>query len=367
MILARTPFRVSFFGGGTDYPAWYRRHGGAVLAATIDKYCYLTCRHLPPFFEHRIRVVYSKIETCWSVDEIQHPAVRAVLQYLRIHDGLEIHHDGDLPARSGMGSSSAFTVGLLHALHALQGQMVSKTQLAQEGIEVEQELLRESVGSQDQVLAAHGGLNHVRFDPDGSIAVQPVTIAAERLDELNRHLMLFFTGVQRTASDVASSYVGNLDAYSPQLHQMHRMVDRSLEIVRGSEDLEAFGELLHEGWRLKRTMGRRISSDYIDDLYQRARDAGAIGGKLLGAGGGGFLLLFVRPENQSAVRQRLQGLVHVPFRLEHSGSQILLFDPETRYRDEEWMNGGRRAAMFDASPIQEALGTMPAAVDRSQV
>ena len=199
MIISRTPFRVSFFGGGTDYPAWYRTYGGAVLATTIDKYCYLSCRYLPPFFEHKFRVVYSKIENCHSVEEIAHPAVREILRYCKIDRGVEIHHDGDLPARSGMGTSSSFTVGLLHALYALKGQMPAKVQLAGESIVIEQEILKETVGSQDQVLAAHGGFNHIIFHTSGEITVKPVTATAARLNELNRHLMLFYTGIRRTA------------------------------------------------------------------------------------------------------------------------------------------------------------------------
>ncbi|HEY3354780.1 MAG TPA: kinase, partial [Polyangia bacterium] len=194
MIISRTPFRISFFGGGSDYPAWYRDHGGAVLATAIDKYCYLTCRYLPPFFEHRLRVVYSKIENCQTVDEITHPAVREILRYLKIERGVEIHHDGDLPARSGMGSSSAFTVGLLHALYALRGEMPDRHRLAMESIHLEQAVLKETVGSQDQVLAAYGGFNHVIFDPSGEITVRPMTLPRERVRELNAHLMLFFTG-----------------------------------------------------------------------------------------------------------------------------------------------------------------------------
>src|SRR5262245_20190081 len=210
MIICRTPFRISFFGGGTDYPGWYRAHGGAVVATTIDKYCYLTCRFLPPFFEHRIRIVYSKIENCRDVSEIQHPAVREILRYLRFERGVEVHHDGDLPARSGMGSSSAFTVGLLHALHALAGRMPSKRQLAVEAIEVEQERLRETVGSQDQVLAAYGGFNHVQFPAEGEPVVRPVTVPRERLAELNDHLMLCYSGTARTASEIADTYVHDL-------------------------------------------------------------------------------------------------------------------------------------------------------------
>ena len=215
MIISRTPFRISFFGGGTDYPSWHQTHGGAVLAATIDKYCYLTCRHLPPFFEHRIRVVYRNIETCNTVDEISIPWCEQLLHYLRFDRGLELHHDGDLPARSGMGSSSAFTVGLLHALYALRGEVPTKMQLARESIHVEQQLVGETVGSQDQVMAAFGGLNYVQFHSDGRIDVDPVPLAPARLAELQAHLMLFYTGVPRTASDVAPQLRGEPGTAAP--------------------------------------------------------------------------------------------------------------------------------------------------------
>ena len=335
MIISRTPFRVSLFGGGTDYPDWYRTHGGAVLAGTIDKYCYLTCRYLPPFFEHRIRVVYSKIENCQTFEEVKHPAVREALRLLHVDRGVEIHHDGDLPARSGMGSSSAFTIGLLHALHALKGELVSKQQLALEGIRLEQEILKETVGSQDQVLAAHGGLNHVSFMPSGEISVRPLTLSRERLDALNAHLMLFYTGIKRTASDVAATYVAGIDERRRQLRLMRGLVDEALGLLAGEEDLRALGTLLHEGWSAKRSLSESVSNGDVDRFYDQARAAGAIGGKLLGAGGGGFLLLFAPPEKQDAIKRGLSRLVHVPFKFESSGSQIVFFDPEQDYAKEE--------------------------------
>ena len=334
MIISRTPFRISFFGGGTDYPAWYRRHGGAVLATTIDKYCYLTCRYLPPFFEHRIRVVYSRIENCQSVGEIAHPAVREVLRFLKIDRGVEVHHDGDLPARSGMGSSSAFTVGLLHALYALKGQMPTKHQLAMDGIFLEQEHLRETVGSQDQASAAYGGFNHIAFAPDGEIAVTPITLAPDRVRALNAHLQLYFTGVSRTASDVAESYVDDAAGRGDTLRAIGAMVTDAMTVLRGGE-LADFGHLLHEAWQLKRSLGGRVSNPHVESIYASAREAGALGGKLMGAGGGGFLVLFVPPAAQPAVRERLHGLLHVPFRFESSGSQIIFFDHETDYAAED--------------------------------
>jgi D-glycero-alpha-D-manno-heptose-7-phosphate kinase len=335
LIISRTPYRISFFGGGTDYPAWYRKHGGAVLAASIDKYCYLTCRHLPPFFEHRIRVVYSKIENCHGIDDVAHPAVREILRFLRFERGAEIHHDGDLPARSGIGSSSSFCVGLLHALHALQGRMPSKRQLALESIHLEQEVLREAVGSQDQVTAAYGGFNHVLFHENGEISVRPVTLAPQRLRELEGHLLLFFTGVRRTSSDVAQLHVQNLESNRRPLRILKDLVGESLSVLESGQDLHAFGELLHEAWLAKRSLSSAISSSEFDELYQTALGAGAVGGKLTGAGGGGFLLLFAPPDRHEVLRQKLARLIHVPFRFEFGGSQIIFYDPETEYVDEE--------------------------------
>ena len=335
MIISRTPFRISFFGGGTDYPAWYRNHGGAVLASTIDKYCYITCRYLPPFLEHRYCIVYSKMEYCQSIEEISHPAVREVLRYLKVDRGVEIHHDGDLPARSGMGSSSSFTVGLLHALHALHGRMASKHQLALEGIHVEQELLKETVGSQDQALAAYGGLNHITFLPNGEISVWPVTISGERMRELNSHLMLFYSGIKRTASNVAESYVNGIESKKRQMRLAKDLVDEGIAILTTGQDITRFGELLNEAWEAKRSLSDQVSNSYVDQIYSEARAAGAIGGKLIGAGGGGFVLLFVPPSQQSAVKQRLDKLLHVPFKFEFSGSQIIFFDQEADYSAEE--------------------------------
>lgn len=346
MIISRTPFRISFFGGGTDYPAWYRKHGGAVLATTIDKYSYITCRYLPPFFDHRFCLMYSKTEYCRTVDEIAHPAIREVLRYLKVERGVEIHHDGDLPARSGMGSSSAFTVGLLHALYALKGQMVGKQQLAAESIYIEQEILKETVGSQDQVLAAHGGLNHISFLANGGVSVKPITISTDRTKELNSHLMLFYTGIKRTAATVAETYVNGIDEKRRQLRLMKDLVDEGISILNGDGDLTPFGELLHEVWQAKRSLSPIVSNSYVDDLYQHAIAAGAVGGKLTGAGGGGFLLLFVPPARQASVREGLNRLIHVPFRLDFSGSQIIFFDLEADYSAEEKARASQTVEAF---------------------
>ncbi len=335
MIISRTPYRISFFGGGTDYPEWYRKHGGTVLATTIDKYCYINCRYLPPFFEHRIRLVYSRIENCHIIDEITHPAIRAVLRYLDMDRGLEIHHDGDLPARSGMGSSSSFTVGLLHALHALKGAMPSKYQLANESICIEQDHLKETVGSQDQVLAAYGGFNHITFMRNGEISVRPVTISPNRMAELNSHLMLFYTGIKRTASNIANSYVEDIEAKRRQLRIMKDLVEESISVLTSGHDITIFGELLHEAWQAKCSLSSKVSNTCVDGIYAQALSAGAVGGKLTGAGGGGFMLLFVPPEKRNKVKETLAGLIHVPFKFEFSGSQIIFYDPEADYSAEE--------------------------------
>jgi D-glycero-alpha-D-manno-heptose-7-phosphate kinase len=353
VIISRTPYRISFFGGGTDYPAWYRKHGGAVLATSIDKYCYLTCRHLPPFFEHRIRVVYSKIENCHHIDEITHPAVREILRFLQFERGVELHHDGDLPARSGIGSSSAFCVGLLHALYALRGEMPTKHKLALESIHIEQDILQETVGSQDQITSAHGGFNHIVFPQSGEITVRPITIAPERMHALNDHMLLFFTGIKRTSSDVAQSYVANIEANRRHLRIMRDLVDEALSLLQGQQSLEGFGELLHEAWLAKRSLSAEVSNAALDDIYEAARAAGASGGKLLGAGGGGFLLLFAPPDLHDGLRRKFDALVHVPFRFESRGSHIVFFDPETQYlREERVLAEGPRRVFTERSRLR---------------
>jgi D-glycero-alpha-D-manno-heptose-7-phosphate kinase len=327
MIISRTPYRVSFFGGGTDYPAWYREHGGAVLSAAIARYCYITCRWLPPFFAHKSRIVYSVIEDVMRAEEIQHPAVRECLLQLEITEGIEIHHDGDLPKMTGLGTSSSFTVGLLHALHALRGEFRSRMQLAEEAIHIERDRCGDRVGSQDQVCAAFGGLNHIRFAPDDTIAVNPVPLPAARMEEFQDSLLLFFTGFSRYSSDVVAEQLLNIPRKQKELSEMAAMVDQGLGILAGGGDLGDFGRLLHESWQLKRTLSSNVSTPEIDAMYALARQAGALGGKITGAGGGGFLLLFVEPDRRDAVRQALAHLLHVPFDLDHSGSQIIFSNP----------------------------------------
>jgi len=327
MIISRTPFRVSFFGGGSDYPQWYRQHGGAVLATTIDKYCYISCRRLPPFFDYKHRLVYSRSETINEISDIQHPAVRGVLTHFGWTEGIEIHHDGDLPARSGLGSSSAFTVGLINALRAMQGRHVSKEELGKLAIHVEQEVIRENVGSQDQISAAYGGFNRIDFHRDGRIEVQPVILPAQKLAALQANLMLVFTGFARMASEVAKSKINNLAKRAEEIRRMTAMVDDGIEVLAGEHPITDFGRLLNEAWTHKRKLSDMVTTGEIDRIYAQAREAGAIGGKLLGAGAGGFMLLFVPPERQPDVRARLAKFVHVPFEFEMSGSRIVLYQP----------------------------------------
>jgi D-glycero-alpha-D-manno-heptose-7-phosphate kinase len=328
MIITRTPFRISFFGGGTDYPAWYQEHGGVVLATTIDRYCYITCRYLPPFFSHKHRIVYSLIENVREIAEIKHPAVRAILEWAGIEKGLEIHHDGDLPARSGLGSSSAFTVGLVHALCALRGQYISKEKLAGRAIFIEQKMIREHVGSQDQISTAFGGFNRIEFRKNDTFDVSPVILPGERLEELQNHLMLFFTGFSRLASEIAKSKIDNFKNCKAQLKSMEAMVDEAIHILQDpGVSISEFGKLLDRSWKQKRTLSDRVTNPEIDHIYDEAQCAGATGGKILGAGGGGFLLLFVKPELQQQVRERLHHLIHVPFQFDSSGSQVIVYQP----------------------------------------
>jgi D-glycero-alpha-D-manno-heptose-7-phosphate kinase len=328
MIISRTPYRISFFGGGTDYPVWYEKHGGCVLSATINRYCYISCRYLPPFFGNKHRIVYSQIETVQSLEEIKHPAVRECLRFLSITDGLEIHHDGDLPKQTGLGTSSSFAVGLLHVLHALHGRMVTPMQLAMEAIHVERNMCHEAVGSQDQVAAAHGGLNHIRFAPGDVITVHPVTVSAQRKELFQRHLMLFFTGFSRLGSEVAAEQIKNTPGKENELKTMQEFVAEGIRILTDAPDILSFGRLLHEGWKLKRSLSSKVSNDQIDSMYNMALKAGATGGKLCGAGGGGFLLLFVEPDKQPAVRKALKDYLYVPFEIESLGSQIIVFQPD---------------------------------------
>lgn len=332
MIISRTPFRISFFGGGTDYPDYYREHGGAVLSATIDKYCYISCRLLPPFFDHKYRIVYSYREEVNDVDEIKHPSVRETLKFLDEKRGLSLHHESDLPAKTGLGSSSTFTVGLLNALHALRGKMVSKKQIALEAIHVEQNLIKEHVGSQDQTIAAFGGFNKIEFKGDRNIEVYPVTMDLKKIDFFQQHIMMYFTGFSRISSEIAQHQIKAIPQKKKELKLMHEMVTEAVNILNSNDDsYDGFGKLLHESWILKRSLTDRISSPEIDQIYEAGRNAGALGGKLLGAGGGGFMVFFVRPENQLKVQEALKKLLYVPVKFEDLGSQIVYYRPNNTF------------------------------------
>ena len=328
MIISRTPFRISFFGGGTDYPVWYNKNQGAVLSTTINKYCYITIRYLPPFFSHKHRIVYSKIEAVKNIKDILHPAVKETLRFLNIDKGIEIHHDGDLPAKTGMGSSSAFTVGLLHAIYALKGFMISKDQLAREAIHIERDLLKENVGAQDQIATSYGGFNKISFNGNDKFKVEPVVLTGNRIAQLENHLMLYFTGFSRIASKVAKDQIRNTPQRAKELTLMYQMVDEAIDILKSKRNILEFGKLLNESWQIKKTLSNKISNSEIDKIYKKGLEAGAIGGKLLGAGGGGFMIFFVPPKNQPQVRKVLKGLLEVPFNFESEGSQIIYYNPE---------------------------------------
>lgn len=332
MIISRTPLRISFFGGGTDYPVWFREHGGAVLSTAIDKCCYITTRWLPPFFEYQSRVSYSRIENVNENVDIQHPSVRECLKFLNVAGGIEIHHVADLPARTGLGTSSAFTVGLLLSLYALKNQMRDKNALAADAIHVEQNLIGEAVGSQDQVSAAFGGFNRINFNRDDSFEVRRILTAPARLAELEQNLALYFTGFSRIASEIAQEQLKVTPQKTKELQTMLQMVDEAEQILTSpARSLDEFGRLLNEGWKLKRSLTQKISNSHIDEIYQAGLEAGALGGKLLGAGGGGFMLLYVPPERRQALRARLKNLLCVPFTFSSRGCQVIVYEPEFEY------------------------------------
>jgi D-glycero-alpha-D-manno-heptose-7-phosphate kinase len=301
-----------------------------VLSTTIDKYLYLHVRYLPPFFDFKSRIVWSQIEQVQGTGEIKHPAIRGVLEWMKIGDGVEIHHHGDLPARTGLGSSSSFTVGLLHALHAMRGELVSKRVLAEEAIYVEQTVLRENVGVQDQIASAFGGLNRIDIRPDATFEVVPLVVQAERLASLQSHLLLIYTGLARHASEIAAEQVSTMGDKTAEMKAMRAMVDEGEKILAGTGTLRDFGRLLDEAWRRKRSLSSKIAPTMVNEMYDAARKAGADGGKLLGAGGGGFMLIFVEPEKRAAVLRALEELLPVPFKFERGGTQLVLYEAEQR-------------------------------------
>ncbi|MFC1789586.1 kinase [Patescibacteria group bacterium] len=329
MIISKTPFRISFFGGGTDYPVWYREHGGAVLSTTIDKYCYINCRYLPPFLNYKYLIRYSLREETQDVFQIKHPSVRECLKFLNIKEGIEMAYTADLPGRSGIGSSASFTTGFLNCLYSLIGKTVSKRQLALDAIHVDRDLIGENVGSQDQTAAAFGGLNKIIFGGEKEIDVQPIIIDQKKMDLLQDHFMFFFTGISRDASNIAAEQIKQTPSKTQELQTMYQMVDESINILNGPiERINDFGKLLNESWKLKRSLTNLITTSEIDDIYEVALGSGALGGKLCGAGGGGFIVLFVPPEAQSKVKERLRRLLQVPFRFDFSGSQIIFNDTQ---------------------------------------
>ena len=328
MIISRTPFRISFFGGGTDFPAFFRQHGGAVLAATIDQYCYLSVHRLAPLFKHRFRASYSRTESVLAPEEFQHPLIRETLRLLDQREGIEIAHTADLPGQTGLGSSSAFTVGLLNAVQAFNGRLRTPAELARQAIEVERERVGDAGGWQDQYEAAYGGFRRFDFAPDDSVQVRHVALSAARLHALEQSLMLFYMGSESSAAAVLQDQERRAGENQAALLALRRMVDQAEDLLTGARPLAEFGDLLHEAWQLKRSLSAGISNPPIDQAYTAARAAGARGGKLLGAGGRGFLCLYAEPENQTAVRAALRDLAEVRFRFGSEGSRIIFKSPE---------------------------------------
>ncbi len=323
MIISKTPYRISFFGGGSDYPDWYLKHGGQVLSTTINKHIYITCRYLPPFFKHKHRIVWSKLERVKSTNQIQHDSVRELLKLLKINKGMEIHYDGDLPARSGMGSSSCFVVGLINTLSFLKGININKEMLAKKSIYFEQKILKEIVGSQDQIAAAYGGFNKIVFLPNGKFKVIPINSAHLKESKLNENFVLLYTGIKRTAHHIAKSYVKRLS--NEKKNEINKIVEfvKEGESLLKNKDYDNFGKLLHESWLRKKSLSNKITNTSIDDIYNKAIKKGAFGGKLLGAGGGGFLLLYVPKYKQKKFLKEFNKFVHIPFDFENTGSKII--------------------------------------------
>lgn len=331
MIITKTPFRMSFFGGGTDMEDFFRVHGGAVLSTTFDKYCYVNVRHLPPFFDYRTELSYSKTERVTSIESIQHPAIRNAMKMLDIHD-IRLTYDADLPARSGLGTSSSFAVGMLSAFYALKGKYADKKKLADEAIYLERVLCGEAGGWQDQIAASYGGFNRINFNKDGTYDVLPIIISPERKKQLDHNLMMFFTGFTRYSSDVQKANAASpetKEAKEKRLLEMLDLVDDAEDVLTNKKrDLDEFGRLLDHTWKLKRQTGSAVSTSNIDALYHRGIEAGALGGKLLGAGGGGFLVFYVQPEKREALKAAMHDLLYVPFHFEDGGSRVLYYSPE---------------------------------------
>lgn len=330
MIITQTPFRMSFFGGGTDMEDYFKEYGGAVISTTFDKYCYVNVRHLPRFFDWTSELSYSKTEKVSDVNNIQHPAIRNAMQMLDMKE-IRLTYEADLPARSGLGTSSSFAVGMLNAFYALKGKYADKKKLADEAIYLERVLCNEAGGWQDQIAASFGGLNRINFNADG-YEVLPVIINPERKHQLNDNLLMFFTGFTRFSSDVQkanASGVKDEAAKIKQLQEMYSLVDEAEKILTDkASDLDEFGRLLDHTWKLKRKTGAAVSTDSIDGLYQKGVEAGALGGKLLGAGGGGFLVFYVQPEYRESVMRAMSNLLYIPFEFEDGGTRVIHYTPE---------------------------------------
>ena len=328
MIITKTPFRMSFFGGGTDMENFFREYGGAVLSTTFDKYCYVTVRHLPRFFDYTTELAYSKMERVKDVEEINHPAVRNAMKMLDMHE-IRLTYEADLPARSGLGTSSSFAVGMLNAFYCLKGKYADKKKLADEAIYLERELCQEAGGWQDQIAASFGGMNRIEFNKDGTYDVRAIIIHPERKQQLNNNLLMFFTGFTRFSSDMQKANATGYAEKIKQLQQMYSLVDDAEKVLEAKHsDLDDFGRLLDTTWRLKRQTGGAITTNSIDALYEKGIAAGALGGKLLGAGGGGFLVFYVQPEKKEAVMEAMKDLLYVPFRFEDGGTQVVHYTPE---------------------------------------
>lgn len=328
MIITKTPFRMSFFGGGTDMENYFRKNGGAVLSTTFDKYCYVNVRHLPRFFDYSTELSYSKTERVTDVDAIEHPAIRNAMKMLDMHE-IRLTYEADLPARSGLGTSSSFAVGMLNAFYALKGKYADKRKLADEAIYLERVLCNEAGGWQDQIAASYGGFNRINFSPDG-YEVLPVIISPERKKQLNGNLMMFFTGFTRFSSEVQKANNVSAEDKKTQLKEMYALVDEAEKVLTDKDsDLDDFGRLLDHTWKLKKQTGSKISTNSIDEYYERGIRAGALGGKLLGAGGGGFLVFYVPQEKQDSVRLVMKDLMYIPFEFENGGTRVIHYTPET--------------------------------------
>ena len=335
MIITRTPFRMSFFGGGTDMKEFFTEHGGAVISTTFDKYCYVIVRHLPRFFDYSTELSYSRIERVTSVDDIEHPAVKNAMKMLDMHE-IRLTYEADLPARSGLGTSSSFAVGMLNAFYALKGKYAGKKKLADDAIYLERVLCNESGGWQDQIAASYGGFNRINFNKDGTYDVYPLIIHPDRKKQLDDNLMMFFTGFTRFSSDMQKANAKGYHDKIKQLLEMLDLVDQAQKILTDkSADLDDFGRMLDHTWKLKRQTGGAITTNSIDELYQRGIDAGALGGKLLGAGGGGFLVFYVQPEKKQAVKDAMKDLLYVPFHFEDGGTRVIHYTPESYVPREE--------------------------------